>query len=122
MSVKEMDSYRNTNNMNIRKIPLGPFIEILTDLFDNGTDFIDISGENNAEGDIPRDMIKISIKPDYMMENNEESNDEIEFMEEEIEMDYSGAFEDRFNSNDDDDNNSFSPEDIDNLIQNICQN
>jgi len=116
MSVKEMDSYRNTNNMNIRKIPLGPFIEILTDLFDNGTDFIDISGENNAEGDIPRDMIKISIKPDYMMENNEESNDEIEFMEEEIEMDYSGAFEDRFNSNDDDDNNSFSPEDIDNLI------
>ena len=110
-----MDRHRNTNIMDIRKIPLEPLIQILQDLFENGTDFIDISGEQNAEGEAPRDMIKISVKPEYMMDHDE-LNDEntIEFMEEEIEMDYTGAFEDRFNNTDND--SSFSDEDIDNLI------
>jgi hypothetical protein len=117
MSIKEMDSHRTTYNMNIRKIPLEPLIQILQDLFENGTDFIDISGEQNAEGEAPRDMIKISVKPEYMMDHDE-LNDEntIEFMEEEIEMDYTGSFEENIKRSIKNDITSFSDEDIDNLI------
>jgi hypothetical protein len=35
----------------LRKIPLGPLIEILTDLFENGADFIDLSGDENNDGE-----------------------------------------------------------------------
>jgi len=50
----------------LRKIPLGPFIEILTDLFDNGADFIDLAGEENNDGETPRDSVKITVKPEYL--------------------------------------------------------
>ena len=40
--------------MMLRKIPLGLFIEILQDLFDNGADFIDITGENNDDVEQPK--------------------------------------------------------------------
>jgi len=109
-----MDCYRITRIMNIRKVPLQPLIQILTDLFDNGADFIDISGEQNEKADEPRDMIKILVKPEYMMKEDTSDENMIEFIEEEIEMDYTGAFEDRFNDVDND--SSFSDEDIDNLI------
>lgn len=100
--------------MKLRKIPLEPLLQILTDLFDSGADFIDISGENNADGDELRDIIKITIKPEYMMDKDD--------MIEEIEMDYSGDYD-----NDDVTNNThkqiriedkrgLSDEDIDNLI------
>jgi hypothetical protein len=52
--------------MILRKIPLGPFIEILTDLFDNGADFIDLSGDENNDGETPRDSLKITVKPEYL--------------------------------------------------------
>jgi len=66
--------------MMLRKIPLGPFIEILTDLFDNGADFIDISGNVNDEGEAPRDSLKITVKPEYLSPdiNNEEEEDLID--------------------------------------------
>ena len=101
--------------MKLRKIPLEPLLQILTDLFDSGADFIDISGENNADGDELRDIIKITIKPEYMMDKDD--------MIEEIEMDYSGDYE-----NEEDiantkhtqirieDKRGLSDEDIDNLI------
>jgi hypothetical protein len=105
--------------MNIRKIPLEPLIHILQDLFDNGTDFVDISGEQNIEGEEPRDVIKISVKPEYMMNFNDDDDNEenmIEFMEEEIEMDYTGSFEELTKHNNTNDKHSLSDEDIDNLI------
>ena len=52
--------------MILRKIPLGPFIEILTDLFENGADFIDLAGDENNEGEAPRDNLKITVKPEYL--------------------------------------------------------
>jgi len=52
--------------MMLRKIPLGPFLEILQDLFDNGADFIDLSGDVNDEGEAPRDSIRITVKPEYL--------------------------------------------------------
>lgn len=58
--------------MNLRKIPLGPFLDILQDLFENGADFIDLSGEENNEGEAPRDSIKITVKPEYLSPDIEE--------------------------------------------------
>jgi hypothetical protein len=102
--------------MKLRKIPLEPLLQILTDLFDSGADFIDISGENNAEGDELRDIIKITIKPEYMMDKDD--------MIEEIEMDYSGDYDEYDNNITNnthtqihiEDKRSLSDEDIDNLI------
>ena len=89
--------------MKLRKIPLEPLLQILTDLFDSGADFIDISGENNVDGDELRDIIKITIKPEYMIDPDEDD------VIEEIEMSY-----------DDDiyveDQRTLSDEDINNLI------
>lgn len=89
--------------MKIRKVPLEPLIEILSDLFDKGADFIDIAGSENSEGEELRDMITITIKPEYMIDKTDD--DDIE----EIQMSYNSDF-------DDDDNKSLSDEDIDNLI------
>ena len=63
----------------LRKIPLGPFIDILQDLFDNGADFIDISGDVNDEGEAPRDSLKITVKPEYLSPdiNNEEEEEDL---------------------------------------------
>jgi hypothetical protein len=65
--------------MNLRKIPLGPFIDILQDLFDNGADFIDLSGDVNDEGEAPRDSVKITVKPEYLSPDiNDEEEDLID--------------------------------------------
>ena len=71
--------------LKLRKIPLQPLIEILQDLYDNGADFIDLSGEQKDENGSSRDLIQITIKPEYMLhdERNDDDNDD------EIEMDYS---------------------------------
>ena len=62
----------------LRKIPLGPFIEILTDLFENGADFIDLAGDVNDEGEAPRDSIKITVKPEYLSPDIDEEEDVID--------------------------------------------
>lgn len=61
--------------MMLRKIPLGTFIEILTDLFENGADFIDISGDVNDEGEAPRDSLKITVKPEYLSPDIDEEEE-----------------------------------------------
>ena len=97
--------------MKLRKIPLEPFIQILTDLFDSGADYIDISGEPGGEEDgKPKDVIHITVKPEYLI-----STETIEMTEDEdgnqhIEMDYS---DDLYI---DKDTKRLSDDDIDNLI------
>jgi len=73
--------------LRLRKIPLHPLIEILQDLYESGADFIDLSGEQSEEGEAPKDTIQITIKPEYMLhdERDEEDND----VTQEIELDYS---------------------------------
>ena len=67
-------------------IPLGPFIEMLQDLWENGADFIDLSGEQSNDNDpLARDTIQITVKPEYL--SNEEE-DVIELIQE-VELDYS---------------------------------
>lgn len=65
--------------MMLRKIPLGPLIEILTDLFENGADFIDLSGNVNDDGETPRDTLKITVKPEYLSLEEEDEEDIIDY-------------------------------------------
>ena len=64
----------------LRKIPLGPFIELLTDLFDNGADFIDLSGEEDNGKETPRDTLKVTVRPEYLSPdiNDDEEDDVID--------------------------------------------
>lgn len=55
----------------LRKIPLEGLIQILTDLFETGADFIDISGEQDNRKEGPVDIIKITVKPEYMADDSE---------------------------------------------------
>jgi hypothetical protein len=83
----------------LRKIPLGPIIEILQDLYENGADYIDISGEASDGGESPRDTVKITVKAEYLADHNED--DALE-LEQEIEMDYSDDLEPPSSLSDDD--------------------
>ena len=49
----------------LRKIPLEMLIQILQELYDGGADYVDISGDNDVDGEL-RDTIKFTIKPEYM--------------------------------------------------------
>lgn len=60
--------------MQLRKIPLMELLEILNDLYEDGVDYIDISGTSNDEGEQPQDFIKITVRPDYMATKDDESN------------------------------------------------
>jgi hypothetical protein len=64
--------------MMLRKIPLGPFIEILTDLFENGADFIDLSGNEDNGTEAPRDTLKITVKPEYLSPDIEEEEEVVD--------------------------------------------
>jgi hypothetical protein len=55
----------------LRKIPLEGLIEILTNLFQEGADFIDISGQQDDREEGSIDVIKITVKPEYMSDDNE---------------------------------------------------
>ena len=73
--------------LKLRKIPLQALIEILQDLYDNGADYIDLSGEQKDENGSVKDLIQITIKPEYMLHDEREDDDDDEL--EEIELDYS---------------------------------
>lgn len=74
--------------LKLRKIPLQALIEILQDLYENGADFIDLSGEQKDENGSVKDLIQITIKPEYMLHDEREDNDDDDESEE-IELDYS---------------------------------
>ncbi len=61
--------------MQLRKIPLFEFLTILTELYEEGVDYIDISGEQNDYDDNPQDAIKITVRPDYISEEQEDEED-----------------------------------------------
>jgi hypothetical protein len=95
--------------LKLRKIPLQALIEILQDLYDNGADYIDLSGEQKDENGSVKDLIQITIKPEYMLHDERDEDDDDDELEE-IELDY---------SNDDIPDNtsrSLSDDDINDLI------
>ena len=89
----------------LRKIPLEMLINILQDLYDGGADYVDISGDTDVDG-IPRDTIKLTVKPEYLSEFDEES---VLNLEHELELEWSEEEEDDAPS-------SLSDEDINDLI------
>lgn len=68
----------NNQKFNIaKKVPLFSLLEILTDLYEEGVNFIDISGENISS---VKDIIHIDIQPNYIdekYESEEVTNEEI---------------------------------------------
>jgi len=68
LNQKSMD-----NNIKIRKVPLEMFIEILTDLYNKGVDYVDIIGIL----DETQDSIGISFCKDYMDEELKDNFDKI---------------------------------------------
>lgn len=69
--------------MSLRKIPLESFIEILQQLFEEGADYIDIIGEENINN---KDVIKITVRPEYFIHTDEKEVEES--IEEQLETDY----------------------------------
>lgn len=60
-------------------------LQILQDLYDSGADYVDISGATDVNG-APRDTIKITVRPEYMTNIDNDSDVAIE---EEFDMDWS---------------------------------
>lgn len=71
--------------LKLRKIPLQPLIEILQDLYESGADYIDLSGEQSDNRTTPKDIIQITVKPEYILHDDEDDDD----VTQEIELDYS---------------------------------
>jgi hypothetical protein len=59
----------DNNTVQIKKIHLDGFIEILVELYNKGVDYIDITGV--PDGD--QDRMAISFTTDYMMEGAEDN-------------------------------------------------
>jgi len=66
----------------LRKIPLEMLINILEDLYNGGADYVDISGDIDKDG-APRDTIKITVKPEYL--SNIDNDDELN-LEQELDL------------------------------------
>jgi hypothetical protein len=61
----------------LRKIPLEMLIQILEDLYNGGADYVDISGDIDKDG-VPRDTIKITVKPEYMSDPDGDEDSHVE--------------------------------------------
>jgi hypothetical protein len=92
--------------MTLNKIPLEPLIDILTDIFNNGADYVDLSGTKGENGEDLRDILKISIKSEYIVEPEEDEDDDEDHN---IEVDYE---EEQYNQ----ESTRLSDDDIDDLI------
>ena len=77
-------------------------INILQDLYDGGADYVDISGDTDVDG-APRDTIKLTVRPEYLSDFDEESGVSLE---QELNLDWS----------EEDLPSSLSDEDINDLI------
>ena len=78
-------------------------IQILQELYDGGADYVDISGDTDVDG-VPRDTIKLTVKPEYLSDFDEESG---ESLEQELDLDW---------TEEDEDKSGLSDEDINDLI------
>lgn len=65
------------NSLKIQKIPLFALIEILEKLYEDGVEYIDISGELKED----KDVIKITVKEEYMALDEDDLNNEAKFEE-----------------------------------------
>lgn len=78
-------------------------IQILQELYDGGADYVDISGDTDTDG-LPRDTIKITVKPEYLSDTEDDDDDMS--IEEEFDVNWP----------EEDNSPSLSEEDINDLI------
>ena len=78
-------------------------IQILQELYDGGADYVDISGDTDKDG-IPRDTIKLTVKPEYLSDFDEENELNLE---QELDLDW---------TEEDDQPSGLSDDDINDLI------
>ncbi len=76
-------------------------IQILQELYDGGADYVDISGDTDVDG-VPRDTIKITVKPEYISDIDDSLT-----LEQELTMEW---------TEEDDQPSGLSDEDINDLI------
>jgi len=62
----------NNNELRLNKIPLEPFLEALTDIFNRGVDFVDIVGKPGEN----QDSIGIIIKEEYFSTSEKDEEEE----------------------------------------------
>jgi hypothetical protein len=102
--------------LQLRKIPLQPLIEILQDLWDSGADFIDLAGEQGKEGAPLKDTIQITVKPEYM--NNDDN--ELPIEEQRVDIEFYEDDDDEYQYDENDEYNiidkPLSEDDINELI------
>ena len=80
-------------------------IQILQELYDGGADYVDISGDTDTDG-LPRDTIKITVKPEYLSDTEDDDDDDDMSIEEEFDVNWP----------EEDNSPSLSEEDINDLI------
>jgi len=47
----------------LNKVPISSLLEVLTQLFEEGVDYIDLEGHSKSKGE--NDMLKITVRPEY---------------------------------------------------------
>lgn len=57
------------NNLTIRKIPVDVLLDLLTNLYNQGVDYVDLIGDINDE--IQEDKIGIAVYKEYMSEESD---------------------------------------------------
>lgn len=50
-------------------------LEILNELYEDGVDYVDISGTSSNDLEYPQDLIKITVRPDYIAKDDTEDID-----------------------------------------------
>lgn len=70
-----MNSRNNKKEFRIKKVPVLNLIELLTELYDSGADFVDIVKDTTVEGG---DAMGIVVFQDYYTDKTELTNDDIE--------------------------------------------
>ena len=61
------------NPLRLNKVPIVSLIDVLSQLFQDGADFIDIEGERTDNDE--NDIIKVTVRPEYYVDNNEEAKE-----------------------------------------------
>lgn len=62
---------KNNKIITLQKIPIKNLMEILSELYNDGADYIDISGMPNVE----QDVISIFVREEYMNQDEEEEEE-----------------------------------------------
>ncbi len=84
----------------LKKVPIKSLIQMLTKIYDEGADFIDIEGKPTVG---EQDSIKINVRPEYYIPEEDPDNTDPEYMV--TEQDFDEKIDLEFPPIDDDDIN-----------------